>query len=146
MELYAASLWPITKSCTWCNEGTWSHGVATQAACQAMAIKASSNHYTYKPGAKQCEINPHDTNGCSSYSSGYGSSCNGNVHKQPSTGTPLRKRTRHGRHHTRRHARQDSTHTRTHASCEPKWLFEFPFQPLPMDITATAARSSIQRL
>ena len=43
---------PISKKCTWCNEGTWHYGVKTQSACQTLAQKAASNHYTYKPGPK----------------------------------------------------------------------------------------------
>merc|ERR1711959_517400 len=35
-------LWPISKSCTWCNQGKWHYGIATQQACQhkAIAVKA----------------------------------------------------------------------------------------------------------
>merc|ERR1712167_145893 len=52
----AKGLWPISKKCTWCNQGSWNYNVATQQACQDKAVAGKAKHYTYKAKLKQCRI------------------------------------------------------------------------------------------
>jgi len=80
-------LWPISKSCTWCNQGNWEYNVATQQACQDKAVASKAKHYTYKSKLKQCRFDK-NSQGCKSHGKGY-SDCAGNVHTQPQTGVKV---------------------------------------------------------
>merc|ERR1719265_2103158 len=77
----AKGLWPISKKCTWCNQGSWNYNVATQQACQDKAVAGKAKHYTYKSKLKQCRIDA-NSQGCKSHGKGY-SDCAGNVHTHP---------------------------------------------------------------
>merc|ERR1712072_1065521 len=77
-ECTTTGLWPISKSCTWCNQGNWNYNVATQQACQDKAVASNAKHYTYKSKLKQCRIDA-NSKGCKAHGSGY-SDCAGNVH------------------------------------------------------------------
>merc|ERR1712216_657428 len=80
-EAASTGLWPISKSCTWCNQGNWNYNVATQQACQDKAVASKAKHYTYKSKLKQCRIDA-NSQGCKSHGKGY-SDCAGNVHTHP---------------------------------------------------------------
>merc|ERR1712216_865930 len=77
----AKGLWPISKKCTRCNQGSWNYNVATQQACQDKAVAGKAKHYTYKAKLKQCRIDA-NSQGCKSHGKGY-SDCAGNVHTHP---------------------------------------------------------------
>ena len=80
-EAASTGLWPISKTCTWCNQGNWNYNVATQQACQDKAVAGKAKHYTYKSKLKQCRIDANSKN-CKSHGKGY-SDCAGNVHTHP---------------------------------------------------------------
>merc|ERR1712139_384715 len=80
-EAAHTGLWPISKKCTWCNQGNWNYNVATQQACQDKAVAGKAKHYTYKSKLKQCRIDA-NSQGCKSHGKGY-SDCAGNVHTHP---------------------------------------------------------------
>merc|ERR1712070_862486 len=76
-------LWPVSKSCSWCDQGSWGK-VTDQAACQAKASSRKTKHYTYKPKSRLCRIDE-NSQGCSrhgSYARDAHGNCDGNVHTQ----------------------------------------------------------------
>merc|ERR1712070_1198978 len=76
-------LWPVSKSCSWCDQGSWGK-VKDRAACQAKASSRKTKHYTYKPKSRLCRIDE-NSQGCSrhgSYARDAHGNCDGNVHTQ----------------------------------------------------------------